>query len=52
MYHLPACNRGLFKSHDCFIFPMVSLENVLVEKWVTLEVQGWYNCQKLSKLGC
>ena len=29
-----------------------SFANILVGKWVTLEVQVWHNCKNLSKLSC
>ena len=36
----------------CFFTFKKSFEDSLVEKWVTLEVQGWYKCKKLSNLVC
>ena len=55
MYYLSACIRDLFKSYDCYVLFFLfekSFEKFLVGKWITLEIQGWYSCKKLSKLGC
>ena len=42
-FYLSACNRGLFKIYDCYVLILQikkTLANLLVEKWVLLEVEG------------
>ena len=45
--------HSLLKSYDCYVLFLQikkSLANLLVEKWVLLEVKKRYNCNSLSKL--
>ena len=55
MYYILHVIEADLKTYDCYVLFFLfekSFKNILVEKWVTLEVQRWYNCKKLSKLDC